>query len=430
MWSRRDLLKNSLLALLLSQLGPGRARARLPTSRKRPRYYVAIVLGGGMDATYTTDPKVRAEVDPDIDLAYPPQKIIESGDVRFGPLMKDLTRWAPRMAVVNGVRVKTANHETGFRQILRFRTGVSPAMPGLFEIIGEQRDSQPLACLSLGNLGEEVYSPNQWFGIEMPTAATSPQEREKDLFDLLDDATPQELGMLAEVYRGHAGRLRRQSDTRAGRATVANIDQCASLFARLEKTPRFKEEKWSDDARTQANARCLQRTLWMLENDLTASVFFMASSAGSSSWDTHQHNLRRQTEQANHLFGVLQRFLTALSERSNAHGNLLKNTLIVAGSELGRFPKLNDTQGKDHFPEAPYFLIGSGVNTGSKGAMYGRTGRQMQALPIDLRTGQATSGATDFLTLDDLGATLLYSAGLEPATHDYTGRILDFLWSA
>ena len=62
----------------------------------------------------------------------PPQKIIESGDVRFGPLMKDLTHWALRMAVVNGVRVKTANHETGFRQILRFRTGVSPAMPGLF----------------------------------------------------------------------------------------------------------------------------------------------------------------------------------------------------------------------------------------------------------------------------------------------------------
>ena len=263
----------------------------------------------------------------------------------------------------------------------------------------------------------------------MPTAATSPQERDKDLFDLLDDATPQEFGMLAEVYRGHAGRLRRQSDTRAGRATVANIDQCASLFARLEKTPRFKEEKWSDDARTQANARCLQRTLWMLENDLTASVFFMASSAGSSSWDTHQHNLRRQTEQANHLFGVLQRFLTALSERSNAHGNLLKNTLIVAGSELGRFPKLNDTQGKDHFPGAPYFLIGSGEHR-EQGAVYGRTGVRCRRCPSTSAPATQPRGATDFLTLDDLGATLLYSAGLEPATHDYTGRILDFLWSA
>ena len=428
MLSRRALLQSGLVSLLLSPKAIGAAPAGVTrqSSRRRPRYYLFIILGGGMDASLTTDPKVRAEVDADVDLSYAPTDIVSSGDLRFGPLMKDIARWAPKMAVVNGVQVKTANHETGYRQILRFKTNVSDQMPGILEIIGAQRDGQPLACCSLGYLTQWMYSPNEWFGARTAHSGSRAEEQNRSIFDLLDESSPSELEMLAEIFAGHAKNLRTQGRSQAGRMTANNIEQAATLFARLEKIPRFKEERWSDEVFTQQNARYLQRTLWTFRNDLSASSFVVLYGTSQPTWDTHEYNLIEQSARAKEFFGVFDRFLMELHRSSNEHGNLLENTLIVVGSELGRFPKLNSWQGKDHFPEAPYFLLGSGINSGTRGASYGQTGRQMQALPVSLRSGRP-SGSGDCLTLDDLGATLLHIANVDPTTHDYGGRILDFL---
>jgi hypothetical protein len=54
----------------------------------------------------------------------------------------------------------------------------------------------------------------------------------------------------------------------------------------------------------------------------------------------------------------------------------------------------------------------------------------MQALPLSRRTGQADGRGGELVTLDDVGATVLHIAGLDPAHYDYSGRILDFLVGA
>ena len=123
-----------------------------------------------------------------------------------------------------------------------------------------------------------------------------------------------------------------------------------------------RESQWNKSANN------FRRILWLLENDMTRGVFSL-----ERDWDSHLDNLAEQEKQSMRFFPLLAKFLEMLGSRSNAHGNLLDNTLIVIGSEIGRYPRLNSFEGKDHFPEAPFMLIGKSVNTSQQ--VYGRTGR-------------------------------------------------------
>jgi uncharacterized protein (DUF1501 family) len=138
-------------------------------------------------------------------------------------------------------------------------------------------------------------------------------------------------------------------------------------------------------------------------------------------WDTHTFNSERQAREAKRL-EIVARFLAALDRRG-----LADRTLVVVGSEIGRFPALNGQHGKDHFPEAPLLFYGAGVRGG---AAYGRTGRRMEGLPVSLATGKDARGG-HMVTLDDVGATLLHLGGVEdPRALGYEGAILDFLVDA
>jgi uncharacterized protein (DUF1501 family) len=124
------------------------------------------------------------------------------------------------------------------------------------------------------------------------------------------------------------------------------------------------------------------------------------------------------------LLPVVARFIEELAKRTNSHGALLDQVRIIVGSELGRFPKLNAERGKHHFPEVPMLFMGAGI---PGGRAFGRTGRMMEALPMDLNTGRPTGNGGSPVTLDDVGATLLRSVGVDPELYGNSGRHLPFL---
>jgi hypothetical protein len=137
-------------------------------------------------------------------------------------------------------------------------------------------------------------------------------------------------------------------------------------------------------------------------------------------WDSHSHNLSQQTEMSEQLGPLLLRFVQRLHK-----ANLLQSTLIIAISEMGRYPILNSNQGKDHFPEVPALLIGAGI--AGAGHAFGATDRRMAALPIDLSTGRSRVGG-HLVTIDDVGTTVLQVAGIkDPSVYGYVGTPLDFL---
>jgi hypothetical protein len=431
MGSRRDFMRlaaGTAAWLMAGGVGCGRGSAGRKNGKdpdtsvnaRRPRYYVQLLLSGGHDPVYTTDPKTRGEVRGDIDLPRD-NKIVEAGGVRLGPSFAPLGRLADRLAFVNGVQVGTANHETGLKQFVRLKTNVAERMPGALDIIGRQRrQEQPVGSIHLGLLHRVQHTPS-YLG-----APDRFYYGERTIWDAMAEATPEELAELAAVLQGQARGVRKRLGTalsREGEATVEHLDEAAALLSRVSQVPPFEpSQRAEEDYSGSAMAEGLQRAVWLLENDLTCCVFV---DMGLLGWDTHQRNAARQIEMNGQFVRHFAWFLDALAARKNQHGNLAEQTAVIAGSDLGRFPRLNDMLGKDHLPQTAYFFSGPGI---AAGRVFGQTGGEMEAHPISLSSGRTPGRAAGReIILDDIGATMMVLAGLDPQRYGYGGAVLDFL---
>lgn len=387
-----------------------------PGKQRGPRYFVTFFLRGGIDPVYTVDPKTRGEVADKVDVPYGANDIVDGGAMGFGPHFQKLQKWAPKMAVLRGVQVKTANHETGAFQTLRMRTGVTTGMPSLYDVIGQSRDSQPLASVTLGDLTSFEHSPG---ALAAPTGVGGNGTTSLDAVDALSD---EEVDLLARVYQGHLARFPKWQQSPEATRTREHVAQAGAFFQRMKTTARFKAADWDakKGSRAVRVAEDLQRTLWFLENDLTRGVAVRVV----FDWDSHYRNADKQAQSTGDFTPVLARFLEELHTRKNAHGVLADQTALVIGSELGRFPIINGNLGKDHFPEAPYMFFGPSFNVGQA---FVPTGKMMEGLPVSAETGKAGDTGAQHVVLDDVGTTLMHIAGLNPTTYGYRGRRLRFL---
>lgn len=383
---------------------PAQAKGSAAPAR-RPRYVVQIVLGGGIDPILTTDPRTPDQIADGIDLPYGPERVVELGNGLVGPEFAPFSQLQLPIAIVNGVALNTANHHTGFEQIVRLRTRVDQRLPSLGDIIGLHRPDIPVGAIALGSLQRHDYSPGWLNGTE--------------LFDEIGRMDGKDVAMLGEVMTAQAKTL--AGDRReAAIATAQNVDRVGRLLTRIPTLapPRFGSLPGNTPA-----AHMFERTLWALENDLAASLYVKVA---KFDWDTHNHNLRRQIDTMRRFLPDLLGFLAALTSVENDRGKLIDQTLVVISSEIGRFPRLNGAEGKDHFPEAPFIFAGAGIAAPSRCEVYGATGKEMEGHPIDPKTGRRLDGGHSIM-LDDIGATVLTLAGIDQQAFGYRGRPLPFL---
>jgi hypothetical protein len=420
MLTRRRLLETAVATSVLSGLrisgllggAPGvRAQSATKSSFEPPRYFVTVFLRGGVDAVYTTDPKLRSEVAANVDVPYGADAIVDVGEMRFGPHFRPLAKWAAELAVVRGIQVATANHETGAYQMTRLRTNVEPGMPSLQDIVGAHRDTQALASVTIGNVTSLEASPN---------AVIAPIGEAGSLLTSLgavDELSDEDVALLSVAFEQHVRRFPKDVGGRDA-VTRDHLMQVQSFFKRLESVPRFKLADWANGVAS-SGAEALQRTLWFLEHDLAKGIVCKIQ----GDWDSHYRNADRQSRATERFTNIFSRFLDGLHFKKNEYGTLADQTVVVCGSELGRFPVINGNLGKDHFPESQFLLFGRGINTGRA---FVSTGKHMEGQPIDLRTGRARRGG-EHVYLDDIGTTVLSMAGLKPEMYGYAGRPLPFL---
>jgi uncharacterized protein (DUF1501 family) len=400
-WTRRDALRIGIAGL--AALGMGGCRDSPPDPRRRaqtrPRYIVTILLTGGMDAIWTTDPRERRDLEPGIDLTYPPSAIVQAGALTLGPHLAALAPVARRLSVVNGVQVATVSHNWGWLQFDRLRTGIDERMPVIGSLLGETRDGQPFAVVHLPH--DDVT------------------------FKRIERLVPADRYAMAAALR----RQRRQLSTaQADGPTGHSLGTAAALCERMAKLSPLVVEPWLAGGQPPSTnlQYLLQRALWAIEHDLVACCQ-LSVDRYSQPWDSHWDNDQIQAALSGESFALIARFLGLLGERRNAHGLLADQTLVVIGSELGRYPRLNSVLGKDHWPEVPFLFWGAGI---VHQQVFGRTGAHLQAVPVSLRTGRDVATGGELLTLDDIGTTLLHMVGLDPEPRGYLGRRLDFLVAA
>jgi hypothetical protein len=395
-------------------LGGGLVRRARAASSARPRFYLQIIPSGGMDAVYTLDPKTIREVARGIDVPYRASAIVDAGPVRFGPTFRALQRWGPRLAVVNMFRQNSANHQSGLSHVLRCKSHTAPSMPTLLDLLGARRGDEAVGAVSLSADFSTAFSP-QYLGQPGKYFYGS----NAGLFDHLDRAEPEDLATAARVLLVQAESLGRRRVTAQDQTTAENLRMSSALLARAAEVPRFAAAPWQHalDARLEGAAD-LQRALWLFEHRMARCV---AVSVGRMNFDTHVDN-QYQADMTGYLAFLLDKVFEELDRRSVDGRPLSEQTVVVVGSEIGRFPRINTAHGKDHFPQAPYLLFGAPLRPGT----YGATDPEMIAMPVSPATGRPERGG-HVLQIDDLGTTLLAIDGANPELYGYTGRRLRFL---
>jgi uncharacterized protein (DUF1501 family) len=124
----------------------------------------------------------------------------------------------------------------------------------------------------------------------------------------------------------------------------------------------------------------------------------LSSVDGSMSlgWDTHAQNF----DTVEKLCGVLDAGWSTLMNDLRSRG-LLDSTLIVWMGEFGRTPKINESAGRDHYPNAwSTVLAGGGIRGGQVIGNTGTDGEQIKDRPV---------------MVPDLLATVIMGLGIDPS---------------
>ncbi len=116
-------------------------------------------------------------------------------------------------------------------------------------------------------------------------------------------------------------------------------------------------------------------------------------------WDTHSDNFAAVKRLCDTLDPAWSTLIDDLRER-----RLLDSTLVVWMGEFGRTPKINPTNGRDHFPKAwSAVLGGGGVKGGQVVGDTGKAGTEVASRPVKIA---------------DYYATLCAGIGIDPETEN------------
>lgn len=129
-------------------------------------------------------------------------------------------------------------------------------------------------------------------------------------------------------------------------------------------------------------------------------------------WDSHTNNDATQSGSFEALFMGLNQLRAALAASPGTAGGatLADETVIVVLSEMGRTPRLNGGQGKDHWPYTCAMVCGPGVNGGR---VYGGYDLYYYGRRVDAASGDLDDNTGIILSSDVFGATLISMAGLD-----------------
>lgn len=431
--SRRRLLTRCSQALAgfgLAQLFGPRASAQVLPSRR----FIFAYFEGGWDLLLGLDPRDPAtttpavhQIDPGFDLlpaAYRQRGIREQAGLRFGPAVPDaLLQHASKLTIVNGIGMDTAAHEVGRRYFITGRfprglTAVGASVPA--EITAAQGDLSAIPYIAAG---VEAYAAG------LPSfAAPFKMNSTADLSVALTPFVELPASILNAVQRFH--------DRGPGcSASSADADGAVSL---LEENRRRARSYVEDDLAGYFVPTPELESLYGLGPSSPAdgpeSLAFVAAQAikhGISqcvsvrvarNLDTHTGWAGDHPPALEQGFAALAAMLTDLEDTplpEDPSRSVLDETTIVAFSEFGRTPLINQLSGRDHHIGNSCLLAGAGLRAGLTFGASASVG--MLPVPINPVTGeiverptpeQEASGQALTLSPAHVLTTVFRSAGL------------------
>lgn len=353
-WSRRHLVKGSLLAGLGWLTPVARQLARgSETSGNRPKSVVVLWMEGGISQLDSFDPH------PDSSIAYGAKAISTAAKgLRFGAGLPLTAELANDFAVLRSVTSKEGDHS---RATYNVKTGYRPfpnlVHPSIGSVICHSLPDSGSSTLDLpshisilpggfpargGYLGSrydafQAGDPVKPIPDVRPAVSGERQQFRLDSIAMLENSFAS--GRLADLESERT--LHRTSIERAQR--LMSSEQLAAFD--VSGLPVAEREAFGDSPfgrgclaairLIEAGVRCVEVTL--------------------RGWDTHIDNAEGQAAQMALLDPALSALIRGLKAR-----DLYDDTILLVGTEFGRTPKLNLTEGRDHWPHGFSVLLGGG----------------------------------------------------------------------
>jgi uncharacterized protein (DUF1501 family) len=394
--ARRRLLLGAgggLLGALLARLAPpGEALAAEPPPKAKA--CVVLWMNGGMSHIDTFDPKPGAKTGGSFKAIKTKAKGVLYSE--HAPL---LAEQAHKIAVVRGMTSKEGNHDRA-RYLLH--TGYAPTPTAQHPSLG--------AWVSQG-MGDKSADLPSFISISGPSVGAGALGIEHGPLVLQKAGEPpQNVDLLPHVHDARFDRRRAALAALEARFAKETGDpKVTGRGAVYDKAIRLMRSQHRSLFEVAGEAEAVKkaygdsdfgRGCLIARRLVEAGVKFVEVTLDG--WDTHKDNFERVKKQLGKVDPAVSALIRELDERK-----LLGSTLVVLMSEFGRTPKINDNDGRDHYPQAwTALLAGGGIRGGIAHGGTDAEGAKVVEKPV---------------TVPDLFATLATQLGQDPAKTALSG---------
>lgn len=348
---------------------------------------IHIYLPGGCAHQETWDPKPYAPSE--YRGPYKPIKTNVTG-IEFSEKMVNLAKVADKMCVIRSMNHGEAAHERGTHNMFTgYRPSPALKYPSVGSVIshefGPRKNLPPYVCVpsqpnefaGTGYLSS-MYGP---FALGSdPASGAGFKVRDLTLPNGVDTSRFDRRRTLLETVDSHFRNMEKADeldamDTFYQRAYgLISSPEARDAFDLSKEDAKIKEAYGAN----QAGSRML-----LARRLVESGVRLVTMTYGG--WDMHDRIKDNIARQVPSFDKALAQLLTDLDQRG-----LLDSTMVMVSSEFGRTPKINKTDGRDHWPRVfSVMLAGGGIK---KGITYG-TSDSLAAEP-----DQNPVGVEDFMT--------------------------------
>lgn len=411
LFNRRAMLKGGISLtgyLSLSNLLLPSALAQSFTLQKK---LIWISLSGGWDIIEGTDPKTSSSSGLDMIYDYGlSHQLAGSSDntARLG-------RWLPRIAshgqdvvIVRGISMGTTSHDAGrtYMDTGILSNGGTVNAASIPAIVASE-SAATIPIIQLGGM-----EPQTDRGLLNPVSVVRANNLElyREMYPTADDEKARKLAMLQHL-RNSVTRVQ----SRIEKSAAEEIDRLASLAAAESKiTTQFAnnvgeklsltdEEVASFNTGIPANVNAGSTQSFSLALKLVKEGICDCVNLGIGGFDTHSNQTANLEPRMAQVDFSISQLVQGLKD-----ANMLDNTLVVVYSDFGRTPKINGSNGRDHWPVGGALMIGGGIQGGR---VVGGTDADLRALKANLTTGALDDSGTNISPIHLGGSVLQLTLG-------------------
>ncbi len=368
---RRDFLYTGLIGGLGLSLGSflkmrdAQARDGVPLKEGVAKSVIHIFMPGGMAHQETFDPHPNAPIEYRGPLGVVPTKI--SGEV-FSANLPKTAQVADKITVIRSMTHGEADHDRGTHNMFTgYRPSPALQFPSFGSIVshefGSRKNLPPYVAIpgQANNFAGTGYLSSAYgpFALGADPASGNFQVRDLTLPGGVNAERWAKRQSLLTTVDNHFKEVEKSD---ALSAMDSFYDRAYAMISSKEAREAFDLTKETDELKAAYGKNAAGMRMLLARRLVESGVRFVSLTYGG--WD-HHDNIKTNIE--NQLPPFDQAFAALINDLDSR--GLLASTLVMVSSEFGRTPKINATNGRDHWPKVfSVVLAGGGIK---RGLIYG-----------------------------------------------------------